>query len=658
MHLIYFRIQNEAAAIDGCDEHKQEPAQCSQKFPEETNSLAVNSQLDATKSYKCQLCNEIFLSVHELFSHELKNHENVGTSQIDRIKKPSLQMYSQCKEVFSSKNDAHQTEILDRNPRTDALNMRNSQKQEWNPQTEAFNMRGKPQKQDGNQQRSISNMGWKQDGNQQTGISNMGQEQDGNQQTGISNMGHEQDGNQQTGISNMGQEQDGNQQTAFLNMGQKQDENQQTAILNMGQKQDGDQETGISNKGWKQDGNQQTGISNMGQKQDGDQTEASGTGGKLEEQYRCRLGTEIFSSLNNSLQHENKTHDWEVDANTENMNSEQEKDTAEECINVYMCHLCKKTFNSETDVLIHEIRKHDSVTSDENAYLVSEESFTSESELQDHNNEPEFLQQDDDHFESNVTGKGEETASETVKLPELMTTESEGIPLPYKCPTCDESFETKCRLFYHDLEVHVGITKPGTAQSIKGTQKNEKGKKTFNEGGMKRIAKYTPDEQQPMKVIITEKQSNGGKVKEKQKLDRSIAKQVTIKKIWKADAGDRIIKKLIMKERIIQGKGMKRKVVSEKRDEHIKKTIEALTGKNLWKETSDEIGGENKVDEYGGQTQTKTFVIVKNGQQSGEGNRKISGGCRIDVITNYVLSQSQVKQFLMNDGDWGRFKAD
>jgi uncharacterized C2H2 Zn-finger protein len=577
MHLIYFRIQNEATVMDSCDEHIKELVQCSQKFSEGTTSLAINSQLGGTKSYKCQLCNEIFFSAHKLFSHELKKHEHVVTSQTDQNKKPSLQMYGQYEEVLSSKNDAHQTKILHGNPWTEALNTINSQKQEWDLQTEACNMKGKPHKHNGSLQ---------------------------------------------------------------------------TGILNMGQKPDRDQEMGISNKGRKQDGNQQTDISNMRQKQDGNpQTEVFNTGENHKEQYRCRLRTKIFSSLNDSLQHENKTHDWGVEANTEDDNSEK-KDTVEEHSSVYLCHLCKNIFNSETDVLIHEIRKHDNVTSDQNAYPVSEESCTSESELQHHNREPELLQQDDGHFESNVSGKGEETASERMKLPELVTTsESEGIPLPYKCPTCDKSFETKCHLFYHDLEVHVGITKPGTAQSIKGIQKNEKKKATSSEGGMKRTAKHTSNEQQPMKVIITEKQSNGEKVKENQKIDKSIAKQTTIK-IWKVVAGDRVTKKLIMKERILHGKGMNMKEESEKLHKHIQKTIEGLTGKIPWKETSDEIGGENKVDEQGGQTQPKTFVIVKNGPQTGEGNQKVSRGCRIDVITNYVLSQSQVKQFLMNDGDW------
>ncbi|XP_021916512.1 zinc finger protein 836-like isoform X2 [Zootermopsis nevadensis] len=487
------RIQNEAAALDGCDEHIQEPAQCSQKFPEETKSLAVNSQRGATKSYKCQLCNEIFLSAHELFSHELKNHEHVGTSQTNQIKKPSLQMRGQCEEIFSSKNGVYQTEIHDRNPRAEALNMRNSHKE-------------------------------------------------------------------QTGICNMGQEQDGNEQAEQ----------------------------------------------------------------KPEEQYRCRLCTEIFSSLSDSLQHEIK-HGREVDANTDNVNSKQ--DTTEEHISVYMCHLCKKIFSSETDVSMHEIRKHGSVTSDQNVYVVSEELFTSGSDSQDHNKEPEFLQQGDDYFESSISKKEEGSASETIKFPERMTSStSQETPLPYKCHTCGKSFETKCHLFYHDLEVHVGITKPGNVQST-----------TSNEGGMKRIAKRTL-EQKPMKV----------KVKEKQKVDAPKAKQLTIKKIWKADARDRIIEKIIMKERIIKGKGMKTKVEGEKLHEHIQKNIEVFTGKSPWKEKSDEIGGENKVVVQSGQTQQRTFVIIKKGSQSGEGNQKVS----LDVITNYVLSQSQVKQFLMNDGDW------
>jgi hypothetical protein len=232
-----------------------------------------------------------------------------------------------------------------------------------------------------------------------------------------------------------------------------------------------------------------------------------------------------------------------------------------------------------------------------------------------------FLQQNNNHSESNLSGKGEDTASETVDLPELMTSyESEGIPLPYKCPTCDESFETKYRLFYHELEVHIGITKPRTVQSIKGNKKNEAGKTSLHDGGKKRIAKTTHDEQQPMKVIITEKQSSGQELKEKQNTDKSVPTQVTMKKIWKADAGNKITstKTLIMKEEKI---------------------------KIPWKKISNErVGGENKVDEQDDQTPAKTYVIEKNEPQSGE------GGYIIDV-TNYVLSQSQVNQFLMNDGD-------
>jgi hypothetical protein len=518
--------------MDDYDEQTQEPVQCSQASPEETDFVAGNSQPGATKLYECQMCNKTFLNAHQLFSHELRSHEHVGTSQTDQIKKLPLLKYSQCEKVFSSQNDVHQTEIHNRNLWTDASDMRNSQKQERNPQTK------------------------------------------------------------------------------------------------------------------------------VSQKQDGTpQTEALDTAGKSGKQYGCKICSEIFSSSNDLMQHEIKTHDWEIEADAEDMNGEQGRDTAEACIGVYMCCLCKETFNSETEVTTHEIMEHDGVTSDQNAYLACEESFISESqeikfEL-DHNKESEFLQQDDGSFESNYSVEEEETMTEAQKLPKLMTS-SESLPVPssYKCPTCEEYFETKCHLFYHDLEVHIGVRKSTTVQSnivsLKGAQKNLKEKTTLNEGGMKRIANNMPEEQQPMKMIITEEQSTREKDKEKQKVDKFMAKQVTFKKIWKADAGNKTIQKVIMKKRIMQGEGMKMKVESEKLDEYIQKTIEAITGKNPWDETSVERGEENKVNEQGDEMQPKTFVIVKDGSQSGEGKQKIPGRCRIDVVTNYVLSRSQVKQLLMN----------
>jgi hypothetical protein len=247
MQLSYFRIQNEAAAMDEYEEEVLEPAECSQQSLEETTSLAVTSQHGAPKSYKCQLCNEIFLSVHQLFSHELRDHEHIGTSQIDHIKKP-LPKYNQHEKVFSSKNEVRQTQIHDTNPRAEASETKNSQKQEGNPQTHTSDMGGKSQKQDGNQRTDASNMGM-----HTSSMGGKAQEQDGNQQTHTSNMEgslNRQVGNQETHTSNVegkSQKQDGNQ-THTSNMEgslKRQVGNQETHTSNVegkSQKQDGNQD--------------------------------------------------------------------------------------------------------------------------------------------------------------------------------------------------------------------------------------------------------------------------------------------------------------------------------------------------------------------------------------------------------------------------------
>jgi hypothetical protein len=333
-------------------------------------------------------------------------------------------------------------------------------------------------------------------------------------------------------------------------------------------------------------------------------------------------------------------HDCESEVDAQNMNSELERDTIEVC-------------SSEFEGSTHQIRKHDGSLSDQNTYLISKESFISDSqqfvrEVQDHNKEAELVQQVGGPCEYTVTGKAEENVPDVVNVPEVTSPPSKGIPVPYKCHVCEETFGTKCDLFYHDLQVHIGITKPATTKSwdisFKGAQKNVKGETTLNKGEMKRKAKTIPEEQKPVKVIITEAQNTDEQ--EKQKIQTPVVEQVTLNEICETDAGNKPVQKLILKKRIIQGDGKIIKVGSGKH-EHIQKTIEAITGKYPWNKTLVERGRGGELDEEGGQTQTKTFVIVKDGPQSREVNQNKSGKYRIDVVTNYVVSKSQVKQFLM-----------
>jgi hypothetical protein len=285
------------------------------------------------------------------------------------------------------------------------------------------------------------------------------------------------------------------------------------------------------------------------------------------------------------------------------------------------------------------------IESDQNAHVQREEPFISDNqhskgELRYHDKETPFLQQGEGHFESSFSG--EETASEVVDSAEPMTSsEWEVIPQPFKCFTCEERFQTRCQLFYHDLEVHVGITKPATLQSrdvsLKGSQKNLKEKITFNESGVKRMAENTLEELQPMKVIIREKENTGEKVNENHEKS-----EVSFKK---AGAGNKPLQKYIVKQKIVQGDGKKIKINSENLVQ-IKETIEAITAKYPWNKTLIDTGGGSEVYEEGANIQPETFVIVKDDSQRGKGNQKTIGGYRIDVVTNYVLSQSQVKKLL------------
>jgi energy-converting hydrogenase A subunit M len=167
----------------------------------------------------------------------------------------------------------------------------------------------------------------------------------------------------------------------------------------------------------------------------------------------------------------------------------------------------------------------------------------------------------------------------------------------------------------------------------------------MKEGGVKRRAENAVKEQQPMKVIITEKENIGETVNEKH--EQSESRQVSFKK---ADAGNKPIQKCIVKQKIVQGDGKEIKINSESL-EHIKETIEAITAKYPWNKTLIDTGDGSEVDEQGTKTQQKTFVVVKDDSRRGKGNQKTIGGYRIDVVTNYVLSQSQVKQLLGCDWD-------
>jgi hypothetical protein len=686
------------------------------------------------------VCSEIFHSAHQLFSHELREHEHVGILQIDHTKKQSLPKYNQCEEVSSSENGVHETKMHDR--RKEASNLKSSKEQEEIPQVEASvtrgtlqnqyeshkthtsnlggklqlqdgklqaessDFRGKSQKQgrnrqthtsiigrssqmqDGNQQPDTCKIGGKsqkqggnqrpdtcsmgrksekQHGDQQTDTCNMGrksEQQDGNQQTDTCNIGgksQKQDGNQRTDTCHIGKKsdkQDGHQQTDTCDMGkksEKQDGNQQTDTCNVGrksEKQDGDQQTDTCNMGrksQKQDGDQHRYICNMGrksEKQDGDQQTDScnmGQNSQIQDRNPQRETSGIRKSSDNVCQHRIKMRGCESEVDGQNINSGLERDTVEVC-------------SSEFEASTHQIRKHDGGLSDQNTYLVCKESFISVSkqfvcEVQDHNKEAELLQQGSSHCESTVMGKGEENVSEVVNVPEVTLPPSKGIRSPYKCHVCEESFGTKCDLFYHDLQVHVGIAKPKTIKSwktsFKDAQNNLKEKTTLNKGEVKRKARNIPEEQQPVKVIITEAQNTDEQ--EKQKIQNRVAEQVTLNQICEADAGNKPIQKLILKKRIIQGDGTIIKVGSGKH-EHVKKTIQAITGKYPWNETLVERGRGrgNELAEQGGQTQPKTFVIVKDGPQSGEGDQKKSGKYRIDVVTNYIVPKSQVKQFLLN----------
>ena len=146
-------------------------------------------------------------------------------------------------------------------------------------------------------------------------------------------------------------------------------------------------------------------------------------------------------------------------------------------------------------------------------------------------------------------------------------------------------------------------------------------------------------------MIITEKQHTDKQ--ERQKIKNPVAEQVTLNTICETDPGTEPIQKRIVKKRIIQGEGKTIKVRSGKH-EHMQKTIQAITGKYPLNKTLVERGRGSELYKQGGQTQPKTFVVVKNGPQSGEGNKKKSGKYRIDVVTNYLVNKSQVEQFLMN----------
>ncbi|PNF15367.1 hypothetical protein B7P43_G01004 [Cryptotermes secundus] len=719
------RIQNKAASVVECQEQIPEPVQCSQQSSKETTSLAASSQCTAPKSYKCQQCNEIFLSVHQLFSHELRDHEHVGISQIGHNKKP-LPKYNQHEKVSSPKNDVHESKTHDTNPRTEACDTNNSQQQEedlqidasnigiqtpskegkvqsqdgtqqthtsniegklqrqdGNQQTHTSNMEGKSQKQDGNQQIHTSNTegkSCKQDGNQHTLTSNIegkSQKQDGNRQTDTSSMkgrSQKQDGNQQIHTSNMegkSQKQDGNQYTHTSNIegkSQKQDGNQQTHTSNMegnSQKQDGNQQTHTSNmegKSQKQDGNQHTHTSNMegkSQKQDGNQQTHTCS---MERKSQRQGGNQ--QTYTSNMDGKSQKQDGNQHTHTSNMEGKSQKQDG-------IQHTHTSNVERKSQRQVGNEQTHTSSTEgiecDQNACLQYEEPFISDnqnskSELQYNDKENAFLQQGKGHFESSFSG--EETPSEVVDLAEPMTSsESEVIPLPYKCFTCEERFQTRCQLFYHDLEVHVGITKPATLKSrdisLNSPQKNLKEKITLSEGGAKRIAENTLEEQQPMKkggvkriaenileelqpmkVIITEKENTGEKVNEKQ--EKSESRQVSFKK---AGAGNKSAQKYIVKQNIEQGDGKKIKINTESL-EQIKETIQAITAKYAQNKTLSDTGGGSEVHEQDADIQPKTFVIVKDDSQRGKGNQKTTGGYRIDVVTNYVLSQSQVKQLL------------
>ena len=721
--------------MDGCGEKIQEPAQCKEQLLKNTTS--VDSRCGKTKSYRCQVCNKIFLSAHQLFSHELRDHDHVGILQIDDTKKQILPKYNQCEKVSSSENGAHVTNMHDRNLWKESANLKDSQhegipqvepsvrrgtlqKQDESNQTHASNLegklqlqdgelqsessdiRGKPQKQDGNQQTHTCNMGGKsqkQDGNQQTDICSMGrklwkqnrdeqrytcnigrksQKQGGNQQTDTCSMGREsqkQDGDQETDTGNVGrktEKQDGDQQMDTKNRGrksQKQDGEQHTNTCNMrrkSQKQDGDQETDTGNlrrKSEKQDGDQQLDTGNTGrnsQKQDGNQQKDSWKMGRKSQQqdgnqqtYICNLRPNsqiqdgylpmevsgITKSSDSVHRHKIKMHNCVSEVDTQNMNIEQESHTVEVC-------------SSEFEGSTHEKRNYDGGLFDQNTYHMHKESFILDRqqfvcEVQDHNKEAELGQQSGRHCESTVTWRGGKNVSDMVILPEV-TSPSKGIPLPYKCQVCGEYFGTKCDLFYHDLHVHVGIKKPATIKSwdksFKDAQKNLKEKATLTMGDMKRKANNIPEEQQPVKVIITDTQHTDKQ--DKQNIKNPVAEQVTLNTICETDPGNEPIQKGIMKKRIMQGEEKTIKVKSGKH-EHMQETIQAITGKYPWNKTLVERGRGSELDKQGGQTQPKTLVVVKNGPQNGEGNNKKSGKYRIDV-TNYLVTKSQVKQFLMN----------
>ena len=614
--------------MDGHGEQIQAPAQCKQRLLKDTTS--VDSQRGKTKSYRCQVCNKIFLSAHQLFSHELRDHEHVGILQVDDTKKQLLPKYNQCEKVSSSENGVHVTNMHDRNLWKESTNLKNSQHEEI-PQVEASVRRGTLQKQDKSNQTHTSNVGGKlqpQDWELQSESSDIRgkpQKQDGNQQTHTCNMGgksQKQDGNQQTDTCSMGREsqkQDGDQETDTCNLGRK------------SEKQDGDQQIDTGNMGRKsqqQDGNQQTDTCNMRPNshiQDGyPQTEVSG----------------ITKSSDSVHQHKIKMHDCESEVDTQNMNIEQERHTVE---------VCSLEFEGST----HEKRNYDGGLFDQNMYHMHKESFILDRqqfvcEVQDRNKEAELGQQGGRHCVSTVTWRGVKNVSEMLNLPDV-TSPSKGIPLPYKCQVCGECFGTKCDLFYHDLHVHVGIKKPATIKSwdksFKDAQNNLKEKTTLSKGEMKRKANNIPEEQQPVKVIITETQHTDKQ--DRQKIKNPVAEQVTLNTICETDPGNEPILKRIMKKRIMLGEGKTIKVRSGKH-EHMQKTIQAITGKYPWNKTLVERGRGSELDKQCGQTQPKTFVVVKNGPQSGEGNNKKSGKYRIDVVTNYLVTKSQVNQFLMN----------
>ena len=738
--------------MDGCGEQIQEPAQCKQQLLKDTTS--VDSRHVKTKSYRCQVCNKIFLSAHQLFSHELRDHEHVGILQIDDTKKQILPKYNQCEKVSSSENGVHVTNVHDRNLWKESTNLKNSQheeipevepsvrrgtlqKQDKSNQThmsnlggklqpqdgelqsESSDIRGKPQKQDGNQQTHTCNMGGKsqkQDGNQQTDICSMGrklqkqnrdeqrytcnigrksQKQGGNQQTDTCSMGREsqkQDGDQETDTGNMGrksEKQDGDQQMDTENMGRKsqkqdgeqhtntcntrrksenQDRDQHTDTCNMGrksQKQDGDQETDTGNlrrksekqdgdqqmdtgntgrKSQKQDGNQQKGTWNMGiksQQQDGNQqTDICNMrpNSQIQDGYPQTEVSAITKSSNSVHRHKIKMHDCESEVDTQNMNIKQERHTVEVC-------------SSEFEGSTHEKRNYDGGLFDhmhKESFILDRQQFVCE--VQDHNKEAELGQQGGRHCEYTATWRGGKNMSEMVILPQV-TSPSKGIPLPYKCQVCGECFGTKCDLFYHDLHVHVGIKKPATIKSwdksFKDAQKNLKEKTILTKGDMKRKANNIPEEQQPVKVIITDTQHTDKQ--DRQNIKNPVAEQVTLNTICETDPGNEPIQKGIVKRRVMQEEGKTIKVRSGKH-EHMQETIQAVTGKYPWNKTLIERGRGSDLDKQGGQSQPKTFVVVKNGPQNGEGNNKKSGKYRIDVVTNYLVTKSQVKQFLVNCG--------